>query len=237
MPIKDSQWKSKRAKSFLKLLVAHDGQKLARERAMEILWPDRESADLRAMFNSMLHRVRKVLEPQPAPGKDIFCIHQEGDLIALNSDLVWTDVRQFLAHVDRAAQLKSGDEPAELMKEYERTVSLYQGDFLPEDLYSDWAAELRDRLRAQFLRVLEDAGELADSRGEKTKALQFYEKRFLADSCSEKACRWLMVRYLSAGQRSEAIRTYERCERALSRDMDLEPEEKTKKLYRSIIGG
>jgi DNA-binding SARP family transcriptional activator len=59
----------------------------------------------------------------------------------------------------------------------------------------------------------------------------------LADPCSEKACRWLMTRYLSLGRRGDAVRAYERCERALVTEMELEPEEKTKKLYRSILGG
>ncbi len=45
-----------------------------------------------------------------------------------------------------------------------------------------------------------------------------------------------MLRLLSDGRRSEAIRVYERCERALSRELDLEPKEETRKIYRSIIG-
>jgi DNA-binding SARP family transcriptional activator len=233
--IKDSEWKSRRAKTLLKLLVAHQGNKLPRERIIEMLWPDLKPENGRPLFNSMLHRLRKVIEPKP--GKEISCIHHEEDVIALNKDRVWTDVRQFRYHLQQAERLKAAGRSGELITEYERMVELYKGDFLPENLYSDWTIEVRDQLRSQYLRVLEEAGALADARGEKSKAMRFYEKMFLSDSCSEKACRWLMSRYLAAGQRSEAIRTYERCERALSRELDLEPEEKTKKLYRSIIGG
>ena len=235
--VTDGQWKSKRAKQLLKLLLAHDGQKLPREQAMEMLWPRSESEDLRRMFNSMLHRVRKVLEPEPMPGKDIFCIHREGDLIALDPDRVWTDVREFLSRVEGAARLRSEGKQKELLEEYERAAGLYKGDFLPEDLYTDWTNEMRDRLRARYFGLLGDAAALADSLGEPAKAAQFYDRLFLVDPTNEKVCRWLMTRHLAAGQRAEAIRIYERCERALSRDMDLEPVEKTKRLYRSIIGG
>ena len=96
---------------------------------------------------------------------------------------------------------------------------------------------MREQLRTSYLRALEEAGELADGLGDRDKALQLYERMFLAEPANEKACRWLMARYHSLDRRSDAVRTYERCERALSRDMDLEPEEKTKRLYRSIIGG
>ncbi len=236
-PIRDAEWKSRRAKMLLKLLVAHDGQKLPKERVVEMLWPEKGPEDKHLLFNSMLHRARKALEPKPKPGCDIFCTYRDGDLIALNSDRVWTDVRQFRMHLLQAARLKAAGRSPELLREYEHMIELYKGDFLPEDVYVDWSAGVRESLRADYLRVLGDAGTLAESLGEQGKALQFYEKMFLADSCSEKACRWLMARYLAAGQRSAAIRCYERCERALSRDMDLEPEEKTRKLYRSIIGG
>ena len=144
-------------------------------------------------------------------------------------------MKQFQVHVERAARV-TGDRKPEVLKEYETAIDLYRCDFLPEDLYSDLSTEVRDRLRTQYLHVLESAGDLADSLGETSKAMQFYEKMFFSVSCNEKACRWLMQRYVAGGQRTEAIRTDERCERALTRDMDLEPEEKTKRLYRSIIG-
>ncbi len=46
-----------------------------------------------------------------------------------------------------------------------------------------------------------------------------------------------MAWHIANGHRSEAVRIYERCERALSRDLDTEPEEQTRKVYRRIIGG
>jgi DNA-binding SARP family transcriptional activator len=232
-PVRDAEWKSKRAKTMLKLLAAQEGQKLPREQAIELLWPE-DAAKNPATFNAMLHRVRKVLEP--AASRDVFCLQRDGDSIGLNQDVVWTDVGQFRAHLDRAARLKARNSREELLLEYERALALYQGDFLSEDVYCDWSTDVRDHLRTSYLRVLEEAGELAESAGDRDKALQFYERMFLAEPSNEKACQWLMARYQSLGRRGEAVRAYERCERALSRDMDLEPDERTKRLYRSILG-
>jgi DNA-binding SARP family transcriptional activator len=107
---------------------------------------------------------------------------------------------------------------------------------LNEDVYCDWSTAVRDHLRTSYLRVLEEAGKLAESAGDRDKALQFFERIFLTEPSNERACQWLMARYHSLGRRGEAVRAYERCERALSQDMDLEPDERTKRLYRSIIG-
>ncbi len=68
VPVRDSEWKSKRAKTIVKLLVAQDGHTVSRDRAMEMLWPDKDPDTLRQTFNSMFHRVRKVLEPENVPG-------------------------------------------------------------------------------------------------------------------------------------------------------------------------
>jgi LuxR family maltose regulon positive regulatory protein len=234
--IPEAEWKSRLGKTLLKMLAANEGR-IPRERAIEMLWPEGDAEKSRAQFNAMYHRLRKMLQPGSVPGRDIFCDARDGNAIALNMDFVRTDVRQFLDSVERARRLKSASRPTDLLTEYEQAIELYQGDFLPEDLYHDWAAETRERLRGHYLRTLEDAGDLAESLGEKKRAQQFFEKMLLADPCSERACRWLMTRYLSLGRRGEAIRVYERCERALVTEMELEPEEKTKKLYRSILGG
>jgi DNA-binding SARP family transcriptional activator len=236
-PIPDKQWKSKRAKTLVKMLAAQDNLAMLREQAMEALWTDEDPTRLKMTVNAMLHRARKVLEPSNKPGKDIFCIKNEGEVVALDREKVWTDVDQFLKHLENARRLKDSRKTDSALEEYEKAASLYKGDFLPEDQYCDWAATTRDRLRMRYLRSLDDAAGIADSSGDRAKALGFYERIFHADQSNEKACCWLMTRYASEGRRNEAVRTYERCERALSRDMDLEPEEQTKELYRSILGG
>ena len=210
---------------------------MSRDRAMETLWPDMAPGTLGPTFNSMLHRVRKVLEPKNAQGNFSSCILQADGVIMLNKDLVRTDVGQLLHHLDTTDRMRSGQKPENMTGEYEKAFDLYEGDFLPEDLYSDWAAPMRDRLRIRYLRALEDAAMIAESSGDRDRTLRFYERMFSEDPCNEKACCWLMTRYHSDARRGEAIRTYERCERAMNRELDLEPDEKTKKLYRRIIGG
>ncbi len=237
VPVGDTEWKGKIAKTFVKLLVAQDGYSVSRDRAKEMLWPDADPDTLGQTFNSMLHRVRKVLEPKGVPGKNGSCLLHDDGFIKLNRDLVWTDVGQLLSHLDATDRMKSSRKTENIVGEYEKAFDLYEGDFLPEDLYSDWASPVRDRLRIRYLRALEDAAGIAESSGDRDRSLRFYEKMFSADSCNEKACCWLMQQYQSDARRGEAIRTYERCERAMSRDLDLEPDEQTKKLYRRILEG
>jgi LuxR family transcriptional regulator, maltose regulon positive regulatory protein len=235
----DSAWKSKRAKTLLKMLLARDDHKLLRDQVMDMLWPEADPEKQRVAYNVMLHRMRKTLEPDagPEPGKDIFCIQNEHDVLALDSARVWTDVGEFRKRLGLATRLKRAKDTAKALEAYESTLALYQGDFLPDDAYDDWAVDAREQLRAHYHKALDDAGEIAELLEDRNKAAHFYDLRFSSDPCNERSCRWLMTWHLANGRRSEAVRTYERCERALSRDMDMEPEDQTRKIFRRIIGG
>lgn len=234
--ITDAQWKSKRAKTLLKMLAAQDNGRLTRDQAVELLWPDARPRSFRATFNSLLHRARKVLEPEAAQGADGSCIRLEEELIMLDRKRVWTDAGEFLTCLESARAMKASRKLDAALQEYEKAIRLYQGDFLPEELYSDWAAPMRDRLRMQYAKALREAADIAEATGRRDRTLAFHERLFFSDPCNETVCCWLMMRYHTDGRRNDAIRTYERCERSLSGELDLEPGDETRKVYRSIIG-
>ena len=235
--IQDTEWKSKRAKSLLKFLTTHDGQKVPRDVVIETLWPDHKAESIRPVFSSLLYRIRRLLEPDAVPSKDDSCILQDGNLLALNRDRVWTDVGAFLALLETAARMKRNGDPKKIVGIYEKAFSYYQGDFLPEELYDDWVGSVRDHLRTAYLKALEEAGTICDCDSAKSKAAFFYQNLFFADPCHEKACRWLMAWQHANGQRGEAIRTYERCQMALDRELAVEPDVKTTAVYRNVIAG
>ena len=110
VPVRDSEWKSRRAKQFVKLLVAQDGYAVSRDSALEALWPNTDPDTLGPAFNSMLHRVRKVLEPKNVPGKSDSCILYNDGVLMLNKDLVRTDVGQLLYHLDTTDRMRSSRE-------------------------------------------------------------------------------------------------------------------------------
>jgi DNA-binding SARP family transcriptional activator len=234
--IRDAEWKGRQAKMLLKRLVAEHGRKCPRDIVRDMLWPDAAQEMQRTNLSSLVYRMRKVLDAPVSSGEESSCIAASDDLLALNASQVWTDVGQFLSHLGKAARLKTG-EPARSLEEYEKACKLYRGDFLPDDLYDDWAAVVREQLRERYFKALREIAETFESLGNRAKAAEAYTKLFQTDECNEEACRRVMSHHLSSGNRNEAVRIYERCQLALKRSLDMEPEERTRKLYRSIIGG
>ncbi|MEK6742977.1 MAG: BTAD domain-containing putative transcriptional regulator [Nitrospirota bacterium] len=239
VPVRDGEWKSKLAKTLVKLLAISGGRKLTRDEAGETLWPDADAAQKPLLLNSLLHRTRKVLEPDGTAMRGDSCIIQDGGLLSLNPRKVWTDIHEFSTLHETARQKRSSREQdtGKTLALYDQAFSLYQGDFLPGDLYHDWAQGHREHMRKIHSEMLSHAAALTEAQDDRKRTLTYYERMFSLDPCNEMACRWLMAWNLTAGQRSDAVRLYERCQLALRKELDIEPDEQTKKLYRSIIGG
>ncbi len=236
MPIREQTWRGTHTKRLIKLLVASIGKPLSRERVCEILRGTGGKPRSSGALATLLHRARKTLDGGTAGGKGS-CIRFENDHLSIDRSSVWTDVEAFRAAIESAMRAEERHSVAEALAQYDEAFALYQGEFLPEDVYEAWTAPVRDGLRNAYLKGLERAADLADSLEDAERAASLYERLFSEDQCNEIACRWIMTRAIAAGRRSEAIRVYERCELALRCELDIEPEEKTRKLYRSIIEG
>ena len=236
--IKDVQWKSRRARTLIKLLAAQGGRSITRDRITDLLWPKASPDRHPALFSSLLHRLRRVIDPPDASARASSCVIQEGDQVLLNRDRVWTDVTAFTAAVKEARQMRSARaDQRDVLKAWEKAVGWYSGSLLPEDVYEDWALPEREQLRRLYTEALDAAAEISDTLGDAGRSHVLYERMFSFDPCHDQACRWLMARHAADGQRNKAVRVYERHELAVRKELDIEPDERTRKLYRSIIGG
>ncbi len=235
--VSDGEWKSRRAKALIKFLVSREGIKTTRDAAIDALWTGPDGAGASRAFSSLLYRLRKLLDSNGRQNGHGPAVVQEGNLVMLHPEGVWTDTAAFRLHLAAAKRQSSGGNADKALAEYDRALALYQGDFLPEDPYEDWAAQTRDSLRAAYLLALDDVAVLAESLGDRDRAAASQDRLFQTDPCNERSCRWLMAWHAGAGRRSEAIRVFERCQRSLSRELDVEPDESTRNLYRSLIAG
>lgn len=233
--LKDSAWKGKQARTLLTLLVSDRMKKQPRDVVIEALWGSSGPEAQRANLASLIYRIRKLLDGPGCEGEGS-CLLCDGEHLSLHPTLVETDVERFLAHLEKANRLRTRNEAAASLDEYERAFRLYQGDFLPDDLYEEWIARTRDQLRLRYLKGLLEMAKTAEEARDAGKAFWAYGRLFDADECHEEACRWLMTHHFTAGRRGDAIRTYERCALALKRTVEAEPEDATNRLYRNMIG-
>jgi LuxR family transcriptional regulator, maltose regulon positive regulatory protein len=77
--------------------------------------------------------------------------------------------------------------------------------------------------------------ELEERLGRTKSSIECCQKVIQTDPFFEEAYQKLMTTYLSLGRRSEVIRTYENCRKALQGGLNVDPDELTTSLYRRAL--
>lgn len=153
--------------------------------------------------------------------------------VQVNEAGIWLDVAEMervFAEVGTSAGENLSDlQAANLM----RSVDLYRGDLL-EGWREEWCVFERERLRAMQLAMLEKLIGYCEASGRYQEGLVFGERLLRHDAAHERA-HWRMMRlsYL-AGDRTGALRQFEKCRVALQDELGVAPDRQTTLLYRQI---
>jgi predicted ATPase/DNA-binding SARP family transcriptional activator len=224
----EAQWKSRRARSLVKLLALAPAHRLHRDQIIDSLWPD---ADLSAAANSLhqtLFAARRVLNPL-APG----CLALEEGFLSLSGgehQSLSVDVDQFEA---AAVQARGSQDP----QAYQSALTLYSGELLPEDRYEEWTIRRREALHQVYLQLLLGLAHLQETLRDYPTAIEALLRLLAADPSHEEAHAGLMRLYASSGQRQQALRQYQTLREVLQSELDAEPSPATRLLYEAIQSG
>jgi len=217
-------WRRRQARQLFKALLSRPERRLLKDQAIELLWPDGDPEAGAANLRPTLTALRHALKP-------VQCVLADRDMVGLDPVAgLWVDADAF------EEALALADSSPEPMRFLEQASALYLGDYLPDDLYEDWAKEDRERLKRAWASLQLSLVRLADERSDPLGALGALERLVAADSCDEAAAQELIRRHTRAGRRVEAMRVYERLVQALRAEVELEPSEATLELRRQIVG-
>ena len=221
-------WGSARPRELLVYLLMHpDGR--TKEQVGLAFWPEASAAQLRNSFHVTLHRLRKAL--------------RNPDWITLTNEryrvdpevLAEFDVTEFERDVVSARRaLKRREEGALSM--LEKALNRFRGDFLDGEPAGDWHLEHRDRFQRLFVDALMEVGDVHLEENRLQKAADAYRRVIARDDLNEDATRALMRCYARVGDRSQALRLYQRFSDRLRKELDAEPDEETTSLYDELRG-
>jgi len=203
----DGSWQDNRAGEILKYLVTKRHRAVHADEIVEKLWPDggvRGTGGLRYF----VHVLRQQLEPaRPVRAPSSFVLAMRGGY-ALDDSRVWIDATEFEEHVEAGLTAHQQKDVETALVRLQRGLDLYQGDFLAEVPYADWAINERDRLRGlagDGLRVL--AG-LRQQQGDVGRALGCMVRLSELEPFDADVHIDLLVMLMRGGRRSEALRRY-----------------------------
>ena len=140
----------KRVRMLLAVLAARSHTTLTRDMAIDLIWPDADPDAAINNLNQTVFQLRRYIDPSYKGGESPEYIISSSEQIALNPELVRTD----LDEVRRLDQRVRGADWASRQAAVKRVIALIRGEFLADLPYEGWTAvqqvtihsEVRDHL-------------------------------------------------------------------------------------------
>ena len=217
---------------LLSYLLIHRDRPHSREALASLLWADTSTEKSKKYLRQALWHLHAALNSDNGNGTDVLLV--DHDWLTLNPCCnLWTDVADFeraFAGAEGIAGRQLDTEKALALKD---AVSLYNDDLLP-GYYQDWILFERERLQNMYLLMLDKLIVYLQFRGDYEVAQGYAATILRYDPARERTHRQLMHLYSLAGDRTSALRQFERCVQALKQELGVRPERKTVELYERI---
>lgn len=184
----------------------------SRNEIAALLWPDESEKIAKKNLRNALYHTKKNLHPDIilSPNNTILKLNEEID--------IYLDVD-------------------ELSENSEKRLHLYEGEFLQgfyikdAEEYDDWIGQTRFNLQKIYYNTLYKKLEANISMGIYENVETTIQKLISMDNLDEKNYQLLMNYYLKIGRVTKAIETYGELLGILQKELKIEPDEVTKKLY------
>ncbi len=234
-PVADAAWKKRKARLLFAMLACRKGMEVHREQLLEYLWPEMEEPRARSNFYVVWNNMKHALTPDIGKGEPSPYVHSTGGLCGVDGILVTTDVDEFEHTLEVMREAQRLGEDAAALASASHLAELYRGDLLAGDLYEDWFAPLRERLRHDFSDAMLVAAQTADASGDPAAALRFLRAAIAHDPWREDLYQVALRMQIATGQRSAAVETYMKCMRTLADELGLDPSVETRRLYDQVL--
>ncbi|MGH2955368.1 MAG: BTAD domain-containing putative transcriptional regulator [Solirubrobacterales bacterium] len=230
--IAEDNWSRPIDERLVRFLLVHLDEPVPEDLIFEALWPDlTDPSSARRSLQVAVSRTRRVLD-LPTAERSAIEVRDRAYRLALGErDVV--DAEEFRAAAEAA--LAEPDERRHTL--LVRARSLWTGEPLPEERYSDWATAYRERLVDRHIAVLTALVQLHHRGGEHAHAADAARELIDIDPLNEEGHRALMTAYARTGRRSHALRQFLECRRALIDQLGIEPAEETARLQARILAG
>lgn len=223
-----------KAKELLCYLFLHHSQPHPRVTLATLLWQEGcTTSRAKAYLRKALWQLQRAFE-QNAGLSSLPFLEVEPEWVQLHTPAeVWFDVEVFERAYETVKGIDGKHLGAEQLAGLEEAVELYTGDLL-ENWYQRWCLRERDRMRRIYLLMLDKLLDYSLVQSHYERGLDYGERILRVDLAREQTHRQLMrLRFLS-GDRTGALRQYQRCVSALEDELDARPCEETVELQEQI---
>ena len=231
--IDDRHFPGRQGRLLFAYLVAKHGRPVPRDELADVLWGDAPPATWEKALSVLVSKLRAVLSESGLDGASALTAAFGCYQLDL-PESAWVDVLAAERAVQEAEELLETDELESATASAALAESVTRSPFLPGD-DGPWVEERRRELaeiRARALSALAETSLRTDRAGE---AVRWAGLAIEAEPFRETGYRLLMEAHAAAGNRAEALRTYDRCRRLLAEELGAYPSPETESIYRGLL--
>ncbi len=227
-----TEWSGFMGQKILKYIVAQRVKPVSKDVLMDVMWAGVGQEAARRNLHQAIYSLRQTLRRREPNLQHILF---ENDRYLLNPAIdFWIDFLQFEKYAQDGQRLEAAGETEKAFDLYGIAEGLYQGTFLEEDLYEEWANSQRDHLLNLYLEITDRLSERFRILRNNVAAISLCQKVLRHDPCFEPAHRRLMQCYVAQGQRYLAMRQYQTCVQVMKEELDLNPSAETAAMLQRI---
>jgi DNA-binding SARP family transcriptional activator len=214
---------ARKAQALLAYLAVRAGRAHARDTLTGLLWGDVRERQARQSLRQAMVRLRRALAGRPR------ALVVQGDTVMLDARALECDVAAFERAIRRGT-------PEAL----EQAMALYRGPLLDgvhvaAPAWEEWLQSERARLGELALEALRRLVEHHLQRGRLEASTLAATRALALDPLQEDMHRALMRLHVRQGRRPAALRQYQTCVAVLQKELGVEPEAATKRLYLEVL--
>jgi DNA-binding SARP family transcriptional activator len=203
-----------------------------REALASLFWTEGSSERSLKYLRQALWQLQSLLGQYSDPEQPVLTV--DNDWVQLNAAAnLWIDTSAFEAaclQVRNQSGNEFSPEQATLVRE---AAVLYSTDLL-EGWHQDWCLTERERLQNRYLSTLDKLMDYCETHSDFENGLDYGARILAIDKARECTHQRLMRLNYLAGNRTAALRQYNRCSQALREELNVQPSKKTQRILELI---
>ena len=224
---------SQKIQELLSYLLLHRDRPHSREILANMLWSDIPLRQSKRYLRKALWQLQSTLgNGKGAANCNILLV--DADWIQINPQSeYWLDIALFEQSFDVAQGMPGRELSSANVQKLKEAVALYRGDLL-DGYYQEWCIFERERLQHMYLIILDKLMDYCETHGDYEAGQDFGTCILRYDNARERTHRRLMRLHYLAGNRTEALRQFDRCVEILQKELSVKPAKRTLLLYERI---
>jgi len=220
---------AKRTQELLSYLLLQPNRPHPRESLATTLWDDQTTTQSKKHLRQSLWQLQSALD---SSNHNLLLADAEWLQIDPKADII-SDVTLFEQAFSTMRGIPGRNLTQSQYGTLTQVIELYQGDLL-EGWYQDWCLFHRERLQNTYLAMLDKLMGFCEAHQTYEDGIYYGSQILGIDSARERTHRRLMRLHYLAGDRTAALRQYQRCVLALDDELGVAPAHSTSQLYEQI---